>query len=160
MFEEMKAYLEENEDLDGQFGYDDQYADYVNGVYGEAVEEASHEVGDDIFVEPSIQGGMGGVFMTCEKGSTNWDFESECDTLLDYAMEAETEEEFKNLIKGFILSKYEECVPEDDEDDEEDPDYEGCEEDDEDDEIDILYHDASEEELRKMGAFDNLNDEE
>ena len=32
--------------------------------------------------------------------------------------------------------------------------------DDEDDEIDALYHDASEDELRKMGAFDNLNDDE
>lgn len=30
----------------------------------------------------------------------------------------------------------------------------------EDDEIDRLYHDASEDELRQMGAFDNLNDEE
>lgn len=26
--------------------------------------------------------------------------------------------------------------------------------------IDRLYHDASEDELRKMGVFDNLNDEE
>ena len=31
-----------------------------------------------------------------------------------------------------------------------------CEEDD----IDRLYHDASEDELRKMGAFDNLNDDD
>lgn len=30
----------------------------------------------------------------------------------------------------------------------------------EEDTIDKLYHDASEDELRKMGAFDNLNDEE
>ena len=31
-----------------------------------------------------------------------------------------------------------------------------CEEDD----IDRLYHDASEDELREMGAFDNLNDDD
>ena len=29
----------------------------------------------------------------------------------------------------------------------------------EEDEIDRLYHDASEEELRAMGCFDNLNEE-
>lgn len=40
--------------------------------------------------------------------------------------------------------------------------YKGSDFDDHDDEneIDYLYHNASEEELRKMGAFDNLNDEE
>lgn len=31
-------------------------------------------------------------------------------------------------------------------------------EDDEEDEIDRLYHDYSEDELRRMGCFDNLND--
>lgn len=31
--------------------------------------------------------------------------------------------------------------------------------DDEEEEIDALYHDYSEEELRKMGCFDNLNEE-
>ena len=161
MFEEMKAAIE-NDEIDGQFGYDDQYADYVNDVYGEATAEASQRVGDDIFIEPSIQGGIGGVFMTCNKGTTNWDFESECDILYEFAEESETEEEFKEKIIGFILGKYEDCYPEEDEDeedDDEDPNYEGCEEDEEENEIDSTYHDASEEELRKMGVFDNLDDE-
>lgn len=157
MFEEMKAAIE-NDEINGQFGYDDQYADYVSDVYGEAVEEASREVGDDIFVEPSIQSGRGGVFMTCNKGTTDWDFESECDTLLEYATEAETEEEFRAMIKSFILSKYEDCFPEEDEC--EDSDYAGYEEGDEEEiEIDSTYHDASEEELREMGIFDNLNED-
>ena len=155
MFDEMKAAIE-NDEIDGQFGYDDQYADYVGSVYGEATAEASRRVGDDIFIEPSIQGGMGGVFMTCNKGTTDWDFESECDTLYEFAEESESEEEFKEKIVGFILGKYEDCCPEEDEKDHEDPDYEGCEEE---IEIDSTYHDASEEELRKMGAFDNLNEE-
>jgi hypothetical protein len=30
----------------------------------------------------------------------------------------------------------------------------------EEEELDRLYHDASEEELRKMGCFDNLNEED
>lgn len=37
---------------------------------------------------------------------------------------------------------------------------EWVDEDEEEEEIDSLYHDASEDELRKMGAFDNLNDDE
>ena len=135
MFEEMKAWLQSPEAEDYQFGYDDPYADYVGGIYADATEEVGRQMTDaDIFIEPSIQAGMGGVFMTCKNGSTSWDFESECETLAEYAMEAETEEEFKQSIVGFLLSKYEDCVPEDDEDDEyedEDPDYEGSPDDDE-----------------------------
>lgn len=136
MFEEMKAWLASPEAEDYQFGYDDPYADYVGGIYGEAEREVGEMMNDaDIFIEPSIQAGMGGVFMTCKNGSTNWDFESECDTLLEFAEEADSEEEFKQSIVGFLVGKYEECVPEedDDEDDEydgEDPDYEGSPDDD------------------------------
>lgn len=135
MFEEMKAWLQSPEAEDYQFGYDDPYADYVGGIYADATEEVGRQMTDaDIFIEPSIQAGMGGVFMTCKNGSTSWDFESECETLAEYAMEAETEEEFKRSIVGFLLGKYEDCVPEDDADDEyedEDPDYEGSPDDDE-----------------------------
>lgn len=121
MFEEMKAAIE-NGEIDGQFGYDGQYADYVNSIYGEATREASQRVRDDIFIEPSIQGSMGGVFMTCSTGTTNWDFESECDILYGFAEESETEEEFKEKIVGFILDKYADCYPEapDEYEDEED----------------------------------------
>lgn len=126
MFEEMKAAIK-NDMIDGQFGYDDQYADYVSDVYGEATAEASQRVGEDIFIEPSIEAGMGSVFMTCKKGTTTWDFESECDILYEFAEESKTEEEFKEKIVDFILGKYEDCGLEDDED----PDYEGCEEEDE-----------------------------
>lgn len=139
MFEEMKAWLQTPAAEDYQFGYDDPYADYLWGIYGDAEREVGEQMNDaDIFIEPSIQGGMGGVFMTCKNGSTSWDFESECETLAEYVMEAESEEELKNAIVGYLLSKYEECVPEDGdlEDDtryeDEDPDYEGCEEDEED----------------------------
>lgn len=141
MFEEMKAWLQTPAAEDYQFGYDDPYADYLGGVYYEAIEEVGRQKNDaDIFVEPSIQGGRGGVFMTCKNGTTSWDFESECDMMIEFAEEAETEEEFKQSIVGFLLGKYDECVPEDEDGDleddtryeEEDPDYEGCEEDEED----------------------------
>ena len=133
MFEEMKAWLQTPAAEDYQFGYDDPYADYVEGVYYDAIQEVCTKMNDaTIEVEPSIQGGRGGVFMTCKNGSTHWDFESECDTLIEYAEEAETEEEFKQSIVSFLLGKYEDCVPEeDDEDDDEDPDYEGSPDDDE-----------------------------
>lgn len=134
MFEEMKSWLQTPAAEDYQFGYDDPYADYLGGVYYDAIEEVGRQKNDaDIFVEPSIQGGRGGVFMTCKNGTTSWDFESEGDMLIEFAEEAETEEEFKQAIVSFLLGKYEECVPEDDEEeDDEDPDYEGCEEDEED----------------------------
>lgn len=133
MFEEMKAYLE-NDGEAGQFGYDDPYADYVNGIYFDAITEVERQTGEaSIVVEPSIQAGMGRVDMYCDKGTTYWDFESECETLAEFAMEADTEEEFKQSIVGFLLGKYEDCVPADDEDEyeDEDPDYEGSPDDDE-----------------------------
>lgn len=134
MFNEMKDWLQTPAAEDYQFGYDDPYADYIGGVYYDAIEEVGRQMNDaDICVEPSIQGGRGGVFMTCKNGMTNWDFESECDMLIEFAEEAETEEEFKQSIVGFLLGKYEDCVPADDEDEyeDEDPDYEGSPDDDE-----------------------------
>lgn len=134
MFEEMKAWLATPAVEDYQFGYDDPYADYIGGVYYDAIHEVGRQMNDaDIVVEPSIQAGMGRVDMYCKNGVTNWDFESECEMLLEFAEEAETEEELKNSIVGFLLGKYEDCVPEDeeDEDDGEDPDYEGSPDDDE-----------------------------
>lgn len=127
MFEEMKEYLENGGD-EGQFGYDDPYADYVNDIYMSAISELEVEMNDaSIDIEPSIQGGMGRVDMQCKAGSTYWDFETECEILAELAIESETEEEFKNAIKSFLRGKYEECEPEDDDDDEydEDDDYEG-----------------------------------
>ena len=134
MFEEMKAWLSSPEAGDYQFGYDDPYVDYLYGIYGDAEREVGEQMNDaDIFIEPSVQSGMGGVFMTCKNGSTSWDFESECETLAEYVMEAESKEELKNAIVGYLLGKYEDCVPEEDDDDDEDPDYEGSpDEDDED----------------------------
>lgn len=134
MFDEMKAWLQTPAAEDYQFGYDDPYADYVGGVYYDAIQEVCAQMNDaTIDVEPSIQGGRGGVFMRCKNGMTHWDFESECDMLIEYADEADTEEEFKQSIVSFLLGKYEDCVPEDeddDEDDDEDPDYEGSPDDD------------------------------
>lgn len=147
MFEEMKNYLE-NDGEAGQFGYDDPYADYVNDIYCDAVTEVERQTGEaSIVVEPSIQAGMGRVDMYCDKGTTHWDFESECETLAEFAMEADTEEEFKNAIVAFLLGKYEDCISEDDDDDEdsgnEDPDYEGSPEEEyeveDDDYVDFHY---------------------
>lgn len=122
MFEQMKKAIEEEsgEIYDYQFAYDGPYSEYVNGIYGDAVEQVSQEVGESINVEASIQCGCGRNDMYCESGHTSWDFEDECDTLLEYAQEAETEEEFKNMIAGFLRGKWEDCVPEEDEEDEED----------------------------------------
>ena len=125
MFEAMKEYLK-NDELDGQFGYDDKFSDYVNDIYCQASEKLCEITGDSsIYIEPSIQCGCGGVFMSTDHGSTNWDFESECDTLLEFAEDADTEEEFKNYIVNFLQGKYEDVMPEDEEEeDEEDEDME------------------------------------
>lgn len=130
MFEEMKKAIaeESGEIYDYQFAYDGPYADYVCGVYGEALEKVSKEVGDDLYVEPSIQCGVGRNDMYSAKGTTYWDFEAECDTLLEFAEEAETEEEFRDMIASYLMGKYEECEPEDDDDyDEEDDEYDDAE---------------------------------
>lgn len=126
MFEQMKKAIEEesSEIYDYQFAYDGPYCEYVNGIYGDAVEQVSAEVGESINVEASIQCGRGRNDMYCESGRTSWDFEDGCDTLLEYAQEAETEEEFKNMIAGFLRGKWEDCVPEEDEEDEEDEEEE------------------------------------
>ena len=135
MFEEMKrAIKEESGDIyDYQFAYDGPYAEYVGGVYGSAIEKLSAQVGEAIDIEASIQCGRGRNDMHCESGHTYWDFEDECDTLLEYAQEAETEEEFENMIVAFLYSKWEDCVPYDEEDDE---DYDEEYDEDEDEEED------------------------
>ena len=126
MFEQMKKAIEEESGdiYDYQFAYDGPYADYVGDVYGSALEKLSKEVGEDIDVEASIQCGRGRNDMYCESGHTYWDFESECDTLLEYAQDAETEEEFEGMIVGFLRNKWEDCIPYDEEDEEEDEEEE------------------------------------
>ena len=120
MFEQLKAWLKTEEVEDYQFGYDDPYADYINGLYGDAVGKLQKETGDEsIFVEPSIQCGRGCVVMYTEDGRSQWDFESECETLLEFAEDADTEEELIACIKGYLNSKYEDRSQEDEEDDDE-----------------------------------------
>lgn len=134
MFEEMKAAIE-NDEIDGQFGYD-CFEDEVNDAYSRAWDKLKEHTRDTtIYIEPSIQCGRGIVEMSSQTvGKTEWDFESECDLLYDLAAEAISEASFVDSIFSFLLDKYEECAFDDDDDYyDEDDEYEGCEEDDEED---------------------------
>lgn len=126
MFNEMKKAIKEEspEIYDYQFGYDGPYCDYVNDIYGQALDELCKQTGESINVEASIQCGRGRNDMYCESGRTYWDFEGECDTLLEFAEEAETEEEFKSSILAYLHSKWEDCDMEDDDEDEDDEESE------------------------------------
>ena len=109
IYSEMKQWLQENDYIDGHdFAYDGEYAEFVDTLYLEALEKLKEETGDEsIFVEPSIQGGQGGVFMFANgKNDVSWDFEAECETLLDYANNANTADEFVNMIFGYLKDKY------------------------------------------------------
>lgn len=124
-FKRMKKYL--NTDRDCTLCYDSPYSEYMDGLYFEAISKLA-DTYEELFIEPSIQCGMGGVFATFvidgRTYETHWDFECECETLEEMAMECETEEELINAIKGYIESHLEdaECCDEDEEyfDDEED----------------------------------------
>lgn len=120
MFKQLKEWLKTGEVEDCQFSYDSPYDDYINGLYADVIEKLQEETGDtSIFVEPSIQCGRGCVVMYTSDGKSEWDFETECDDLLEFAEEADTEEELIALIKSYLNSKYEDRT-EDDEEDEED----------------------------------------
>lgn len=123
MFNEMKAWLKTNEVEDYQFCYDDPYSDYTGELYWKAVERLQKEVGDDtIFVEPSIQCGCGCNVMYTKDGRSEWDFESECESIFEFAEEAETEEELISSIYGYLMDKYEDRSEDDDDYDEDDED--------------------------------------
>lgn len=121
MFEKLKAWLKTDAVADYQFGYDSPYDDYVNVLYGDAVSKLQKQTGDkSIFVEPSIQCGRGCVVMYTKDGRNQWDFEDECETLLELAKDAETEEELISNIESYLTGKYEDRVAEGEDEENED----------------------------------------
>lgn len=120
MYAQMKQWLQENDYIDGyDFAYDGEYAEFVDTLYLEALQKLQEETGDEsIFVEPSIQGGQGSVFMFADgKNDASWDFEAECETLLDYANKADTANEFVDMIFEYLKAKYNSMTNEFDDDD-------------------------------------------
>lgn len=120
MYAQMKQWLQENDYIDGHdFAYDGEYAEFVDTLYLEALEKLKEETGDEsIFVEPSIQGGQGSVFMFADgKNDTSWDFEAECETLLDYANKTDTASEFVDMIFEYLKAKYNSMTNKFDDDD-------------------------------------------
>lgn len=101
--------------------YDSAYTEYIDEIYMDIVEELCEKY-KDLYIEPSIQAGSGGVFATFvsdgETYKNNWDYRTECERIEEFAVDAETEEEFKSLIKEYIVSKLNDARPDrgDDED--------------------------------------------
>ena len=83
-FNEMKKYRAKHPECN--LCYDSPYSDYIAGLYGDA-ESVLAETYQDLYIEPSVQCGRGGVFASfvCDGTyyRTNWDFESECETLAE-----------------------------------------------------------------------------
>ena len=119
-FKKMKKYLAKQNDT--TLAYDSPFSDYIDGLYAEAVEKLSEQY-EGLYIEPSIQCGMGGVFASFRYEdvhySTNWDFECECETIECLADEADTEEELINSIYEYLNDKLADATPEEDEDEEE-----------------------------------------
>lgn len=100
--------------------YDSPYSDYIDGLYSKAVEQLCENY-YDLFIEPSIQAGCGGVFAQYEYAGVvyeaRWDFECECERIDELFVECNTEQEVVNGIYAYIEAKLEDASPVDDDDD-------------------------------------------
>lgn len=122
-FMKVKNWVEENEVNGSNLCYDGPYTDYIDGIYNDALDAANQQCSTNVWIEPSIQAGSGGVFMYDDEHNrhTSWDFELECEGILEYLVESESEEEFRNQLTGFFIDKIQ--ALEDEEDDEYDDEF-------------------------------------
>lgn len=97
-FDDMKAYIE-REDPDGvEFAHHGPYADYINSFYSKALDGIS----DEIEFEPNIQNGRGSMRIYGLGLSYEYDYEEECQKLLEIASDSDTEEELESRIKDYV----------------------------------------------------------
>lgn len=118
-FNEMKKALE-NDEIYGYYACEsDEYMDYVNCCYYEATNKLAEKY-EDLFIEPSTQCGMGGVFATYTVDGViyrvNWDYESECASIDEIIMECNNKEQFINSLCSYIEGMLEDAEPDDEED--------------------------------------------
>ena len=118
IFNKMKKYL--STDFDCDFCCDSPFVDYINELYSDALAILSKDY-NDLFVEASTQCGRGGVFAQYTVNGTtfeaHWDFQCECEAILEFAENAHTEEELIQSIASYIegyLEESEELCDEDD----------------------------------------------
>lgn len=113
-FDEMKKEVKQAGKLQ-DFYLDDPAMDYINEIYGYALQDASAKLDDDIDVDVSENINDDTVVMTCENGQTSWTYDEDCNVLYELMMQANNEKEFKQGIMDFVLKKYDECEDCDDE---------------------------------------------
>ena len=120
-FKRMKKYLANDPECD--LCYNSPFSDYIDSLYYYATKRLEKDY-DNLFIEPSVQCGMGGVFASFTVDGvlyqTNWDYECECEIIAEYAMEAKSEEALINCIYEYVKSQLVDAEPldEEDEDDE------------------------------------------
>lgn len=110
IFQKMKTYLKTDRTCD--LCIYSPFSDYIDEVYSTA-QERLLEVYEDLYIEPSTQGGAGIVFASYTVDGTvhrtNWDFQQECETIEKCACETNTEEEFIQSIVDFLNSRLEDA---------------------------------------------------
>ena len=89
------------EDADGRsLVYDGPYADYIDNIYLSAFDAASK--GTDVTLTTNIELGHGNITITDGIDSYTWDFEEDCENVLDMVNSSKTSTIFKKkLIKYF-----------------------------------------------------------
>lgn len=93
---------------------DFDFEEYVDGFYIRAVDELSKKY-KDLYVEPSIQSGMGEVFASYtrndgKKMEASWDYEYEVESLEGAFMDATSSKDFFTAVKSFIEKKLKNAV--------------------------------------------------
>lgn len=109
--------IKESEDSDFQSAKDMwemedpdfDFEEYVDGFYIRAVDELSKKY-KDLYVEPSVQSGMGAVFASYtrndgKKMEASWDYEYEVESLEGAFMDATSSKDFFTAVKSFIDKK-------------------------------------------------------
>lgn len=103
-FSQLKALALQSSDA--SIVYDSEFSEYIDSIYMAAFEELESEYEDtDLYIEPSIQGGSGRIFLYGWGGEYSWDYEDECDEIFEYILECETASEFKQTLKDYLDGK-------------------------------------------------------
>lgn len=117
-FRQMKSALADDEIYD--LVYNSEYSDYIDELYNKASDKVAKNY-SELFIEPSIQSGMGSVFATFESDGVVyraiWDYQSECEDIESLIMECKSETQLVNAISKYITQQLQKARPIDDDSD-------------------------------------------
>jgi hypothetical protein len=111
-YSEIREYLSQGKIVDVT-DYEGEYSDIIYALCAD-VEEQLMDKYEDLFIEPSVQAGHGGIFAwftrDAKQYEAEWDYEEDCKAINDFVRSNANEEGFKKAYSAYVEDKLSHAV--------------------------------------------------